>query len=100
MTTSLVVHELWDLVIGDKVKPTIPVEIQNAAHTANANQASIDSATAELKEYMKDFRYATSLLLHSISDGQMHHIRPVITNVVDIWNNLQQKFDKKNTDGS
>ena len=44
---------------------------------------------------MKDFRFATSHLLHSISDSQMHHIRLVITDAVHIWHKFQQKIDQK-----
>ena len=44
---------------------------------------------------MKDFRFATSHLLHSISDSQMHHIRLVITDAVQIWHKFQQKIDQK-----
>ena len=88
MTASLAVHEVWDLVNGDRAKPTVPVALRNVADIANTNQAAIDSATAELKAYMKYFRFATSHLLHSISDSQMHHIRPVITDAVQIWHKL------------
>lgn len=67
MTASLAVHEIWDLVNSDRVKPTILVAIQNAANSVK--KVSIDLATAELKAYMKDYRFATSHLLHSIFDS-------------------------------
>ena len=57
MTASLAVHEVWDLVNGDKAKPTVPVAIRNVADTVNTNHAAIDSAIAELKAYMKDFPF-------------------------------------------
>ena len=63
MTAALVMNDVWDLVNGDRVKPTIPVAIQNTAGIANVNKASIDSATAELKIYIKDYKYAASKLL-------------------------------------
>ena len=95
MTAALVMNDVWDLVNGDRVKPTIPVAIQNTAGTANVNQASIDSATAELKIYIKDYKYAASKLLHAISDDQMYHVRSVVINPVEIWKKLQQKFERR-----
>ena len=54
MTAALVMSDVWDLLNGNGVKPAIPVAIQNTAGTTNVNQASIDSATAKLKIYIKD----------------------------------------------
>ena len=94
MTAALVTADIWDLVCGATVKPTVPVAIQNTAGTTNVNQASIDSATAELKTYTADYKYATSKLLHAILDDQMYHVRSVITNPVEIWKKLQRKFER------
>ena len=43
---------LWTLVSGQRVKPTVPGAIRNIANTATVNQASIDAATAVLKNYI------------------------------------------------
>ena len=67
----LLSYELWDLVTGDRTRPVIPTAIHNTAGRAASNQASIDTETKDLKDYMKDFITASIIILNSISDEQM-----------------------------
>ena len=73
----------------------IPTVINNAAGTAAANQANIDIETKYLKDYMKDFRTASRIILNSISDEQMAYIKPVITDPVAVWKRLKINFERK-----
>lgn len=67
--------------------------MRNAVDTDNANQASIDAATKELEAFIKTSAAAASLLVNSISDAHMYHIRLFIEDPVVTWQRLQKKYE-------
>ena len=67
---------------------------RNTANTENANQVSIDAATKELETYNKDFARAACLLINTISDAKMYHIRSVIKDPIATWRKLQEKNER------
>ena len=73
----------------------IPTTIHNTGGTAAANHANIDIETKDLKDYMKDFRTASRIILNSISDEQVAYIKPVITDPVAVWKRLKINFERK-----
>ena len=89
---NILSYELWDLVTGDRTRPVIPTAIHNTAGTAAANQANIDIVTKYLKDYMKDFRTASRIILNSISDEQVAYIKPVITDPVAVLEKTQKQI--------
>ena len=73
----------------------ISTAIQNTAGTAIANEANIDIETKDLKDYMKDLRTTSRIILNSISDEQMAYIKPFITDLVALWIRLKKKIERK-----
>ena len=97
MKASLLVHEVWDIVSGMRIRPTpAPALVFGEGGT---NQDAIDAANRSIDDFQKSYNRAALLIAESISDSEILSVTSVLENPVATWNKLQQKFARRSQMG-
>ena len=95
MKTVLLVHRVWDLVLGTRIcldPAPAAVVVLGQAH---ANQAEITAANKEITAFEDAYMRASCLIAAAISDTEILAISDVIDNPTATWAVLSRKYAKK-----
>ena len=88
LKSSLKVMSCWKMITGGEVMP--PVKAPLGATAADAAAAVVLRASWD-----KRWDKAAAILITSISDEEIHTVQAVDEDPIQIWNRLQEKFERR-----
>ena len=95
LETTLLANEVWDLVMGTRVRPNPPPTPVLVAGASHANLAEITAANKELKDFDKAYLKTSCILAGAISDSEILAVGDVIDDPVATWAARTRKYARK-----
>ena len=95
MKAMMLVHRVWDLVTGTRIRLDMAPAAVVVAGAAHANQAEIKAANKKIATFEDAYMRASCLIAAAISDAEILAVSDVIDNPTTIWATLSRKYARK-----